>query len=854
MAAAIKRSLLTPALSGWILGTIFQLQQADLWPWIGYLVLLLITPVLYGVALFFPNSLGLKQHQKWRQHGWRLLITASIACFAFGVCGLRAHSYIAQNLAPDYEGQDIHITGIVTSMPQPSDSGLRFRFAPESAAIKGQIIQLPPLIDLSWYANSPDFNFSNSSPPPYTQADSNHPLSQLRAGQRWQMTVRLKAPHGLRNPHGFDYELWLWEQGVQATGYIRAGKRDPPPTLLASTYKHPIELMRHAVRDAIYLRLKEPAASLDTPLIVSTEEQKVRALKSRVAGIIAALVVGDQRAIHQMDWDSFRTTGVAHLMSISGLHITIFAWLAALLIGYIWRRHRVLCQFLSTPNAALIGGVILASAYAAFSGWGIPAQRTILMLISVSLLRLCGLRWPWPYVWLLAGVLVLMLDPWALLQAGFWLSFTAIGILLLVNQKHEQATVAQNLTTRLVRQKIGAQAQQMLQAQWVITLGLTPVTLLLFGQVSLVSLFANAIAIPWLTLVIMPLPMLGVIAPFLWDISAITVEWLVIYLAWLNSWPIVTFNAAIPPLWTSILGVVGGLLIVMRLPLPLRGLGIPLILAVLLWKPTRPITGEFEVMAADIGQGNAVIVRTQSHTLLYDAGPRYGGSNDAGSSVLIPLLDALNSAPDLLMLSHNDADHAGGAPSILQNYPATELIGSLHEADFLPLQRPLAQRCSAGQKWLWDGVLFEILHPKISAYETAAKSNALSCVLRISSASQSALLVGDIGIAQEAELVRQNVDLSATFLLMPHHGSQTSSSSIFLKAVQPRFAFAQTGYKNRYKHPAKQVTQRYLANDIRIFDSPKCGAGIWRSAMPETVICHRESEQRYWHHRTENTP
>jgi competence protein ComEC len=392
----------------------------------------------------------------------------------------------------------------------------------------------------------------------------------------------------------------------------------------------------------------------------------------------------------------------------------------------------------------------------------------------------------------------------------------------------------------------------MLREQWVITLALTPLTLLLFGQVSLVGLVANALAIPWVTLVITPLAMLGVLVHALWDLDAAAISALSWYLQMLAGLPFATLSVAQAPIWAGAAGVMGGLLLAMQLPWSLRLCGLPLLLPVLLWQSPRPLPGQFELLAADIGQGNAVIVRTASHALLYDAGPRFSRESDAGHRVLVPLLRALDTPLDLLVLSHRDSDHTGGAMAVLKMQANAGLLSSIDDDHELQSLRQ-ARRCVAGQRWRWDGVDFELLHPAARDYEVASKSNAMSCMLRISSGSASALLVGDIEQAQEARLVAEQANaafngLKSDLLLVPHHGSKSSSSEAFLDAVQPRFAVVQTGYRNRFGHPAESVLVRYKERNIQIIDSPHCGAFAWESARPQKHQCQRADGLRYWHH------
>ncbi len=789
---------LTPALLGAVLGPALQLQQTVLWAWPVYAALLVVAAGVFALRRV-PA----------------ILLAAAVLMFA--LCGLRAAHFSSQALDPALEGRDIAVVGVVAGMPQRNETGVRFRFEVESAAAAGQPVRFPQQIYLGWYGGSiPDANGI---------LELQRLAGELHAGERWEMTVRLRAPHGNQNPHGFDYELWLWEQGLQATGYVRAGRRDTAPRRVAVTWRHPVERARQAVRDAVFERVAD----------------------RRTAGLLAALIVGDQNAIDRSDWDIFRATGVAHLMSISGLHITMFAWAAALLVGWLWRRSTYLCLAWPAQHAALVGGVLLATAYSMFSGWGVPAQRTVWMLATVGLLRLSGRRWPWPQVWLLACAVVLAIDPWALLQAGFWLSFVAVGVLFASDGAGPAVRPeGDEPASRLAR--IGNTLRSVLREQWVITLALTPLTLLLFGQVSVVGLLANALAIPWVTLVVTPLALAGTFVTPLWIVAAWAVQALGAYLGWLAALPFATISSPAPALWAGAAGVLGGVLLAMRLPWHARLLGVPLILPVVLWQVARPPPGQFELLAADIGQGNAVIVRTASHTLVYDAGPRYGPESDAGHRVLVPLLRALDEKVDTLVLSHRDIDHTGGAAAILAMQPGASLLSSIEDGHELQALRP-SRRCAAGQQWHWDGVDFEILHPHSADYEAAAKSNAMSCVLRISNGARSALLAGDIEQAQEARLVAQGALTQVDVLLVPHHGSKTSSSMPFLQAVQPGIALVQSGYRNRFGHPAAPVLERYRQLGVPVIDSPHCGAARWRSDNPHGVSCERDAGLRYWHHR-----
>jgi competence protein ComEC len=796
--------LIFAALLSFVVGTAMQLQQVLLSGALFYGVLVLLALVLS--LLVATKSIASRSHI--------VLLALAFGLLAFGLTGLRAVNFLHNALDAGIEGRDVAVTGVVASMPQRNEAGLRFRLEVESAQVQGTPVQLPPSIYLGWYSGV--FGSVSGGGGAGMVGELQRQPAPIEAGERWQFTVRLKAPHGASNPYGFDYELWLWEQGLQATGYVRAGPKDPVPQRLNQTGWQPLERLRQQVRDRIFERVAE----------------------RKYAGLIAALVVGDQNAIDRADWDVFRATGVAHLMSISGLHVTMFAWVAAFIVGWMWRRSSALCLWLPAPSAAMMGGVLLAGAYALFSGWGVPSQRTVLMLATVGVLRLSGKHWPWPHVWLLACAVVVASDPWALLQAGFWLSFVAVGVLFATDSGAYKEG------------KTGARGRfiAMSREQWVITLALTPLTLLLFGQVSVVGLVANALAIPWVTLVVTPLAMLGVVAAPVWEVAAAAIAALAGYLQMLAALPFATVSVAQAPLWAGAAGLLGGILLAMKLPWRLRLMGVPLMLPVLLWQAPRPLEGQFELLVADIGQGNAVMVRTARHALVFDAGPRFSRDSDAGHRVLVPLLRAFDTPVDRVVLSHRDSDHVGGALAVLAMQPKAELLSSIEIDHELQAVRQ-ATRCVAGQHWAWDGVDFDVLHPRAIDYETAHKSNAMSCTLRISNGTQSALLAGDIEQAQEARLVVDEENLKSTVLLVPHHGSKTSSSAAFLDAVQPNIAFVQAGYRNRFGHPAEPVLVRYVDRHIRVVDSPHCGAATWQSAHPQDVTCQRAQAMRYWHHR-----
>lgn len=790
----------------WVAGCALQLQQSALWHTSRYAQGLLLATVLlcllwryggrYACASGGPGGLGGRQASAFcRSHAVRLGLALAVAALGFCSTGWRAAHFAQGALAEQVQGQDVLLQGVVVSLPQRTQQGQRWQMQLEQAWWPdGSALQLPQRVALNSY----------------------NPDVQVQPGERWRLTARLQRPHGARNPHGFDVELWWWNQGVQASGYVRA---QAPPVLLARTWQAPLEQARAWVRT----RLQQ------------TLDQASSAQQQRALGVVTALITGEQAAIAKQDWGVFRDTGVAHLVSISGLHITMFAWLAVALVGGLWRRSRALCLRWPAPVAAAWAGLALALGYALFSGWGIPAQRTLLMLLVVVLLRTLGLHWPWPRVWLLVLAVVVLWEPWALLQAGFWLSFVAVGVLFMTDAGRRRPGWWQP-------------AWRLLREQALVGLALAPLTLLLFGQISVVGFVANLWAIPWVTLLLTPLAMLGVLCPPLWWLAAWCAQVLLTGLAWMAQWPLAVAYFAQPPLWLGVVGVLGCLWLLMRWPWPLRLLGLPLALPMLLWQPRAPAPGEFALLALDVGQGSSVLVQTARHALLVDAGPRWA-TGDAGQQSVVPLLRAYGLRLNRLLITHADSDHSGGALSVLSAQPQADLWGSGIASLAAQAQRPW-QPCQRGQQWQWDGVSFTVLWP-VQAQYSSARTNASSCVLQVRAASgATALLTGDMGQAQESallQLAQAPDELRADVLLLAHHGSKSSSSAPWLQAVQPQVALVQSGWRNRFGHPAAVVVQRLQAARVPLFNTATCGAIHWHSQQPQHAQCERLLRPRYWY-------
>jgi competence protein ComEC len=723
------------------------------------------------------------------------------AAFAVGFCWAlgSAHLKLADRLAPALEGRDIELVGVVASLPATGERSLRFEFEPETA-LQPSAARLPRKILLSWYRS------------PLYEEQPSLATGPVHPGERWRFTVRLRRPHGNFNPHGFDYEAWLLERGVGATGYVRSSRKAFPEKLgERDSFSDRIEQVREGVRDRFKRVLGETPAS----------------------GILVALAVGDQRSISAEEWRLFNRTGVTHLMSISGLHVTLISGLFAWLASRLWRRSPFLALRLPARKAGAAAAIVGALGYTLVAGFAVPAQRTFWM-VSVVAAALWSGRIASPARTLaLALAVVLAFDPWAVLAAGFWLSFGAVALIFFVSDG---------------KNSIG---RQWFRVQWAITIGLAPAVLFLFAQVSVVGPLANAVAIPAVSAVVTPLALAAAVLPWdrLLELAAWLMQWLLQFLEWCASQPAAVWQQHAPPLWSVLLALAGVAWLLAPRGTPWRATGLALMLPAAALPPPAPAPGEAWITTLDVGQGLAVLVRTENRALLYDAGPAFGTEADSGERIIAPYLRAVGIARlDAMIVTHNDIDHAGGAASVVDNFEVDAALSSLPAGHPLLGLVPAAWRCAAGQRWNWDGVDFEILHPA-TAQARAKRSNDLSCVLKVVAGGRSMLLTGDIETPAEAELVKRGAAaVTADVLLVPHHGSRTSSSAAFLAAVKPSTAVVPVGYRNRFGHPSAEVLGRYSLMGIRILRTDRDGAvtvGLSRQGV--AMIGERQQRRRYWH-------
>jgi competence protein ComEC len=806
------------AILGFVIGVLWLQNQAAL-PSPALSWLLLILPPVSGWLLLRMVSTYPRV---------RLVVLAgcgTIVGIAWGA--LFAQHYLAQELPPRWEGRDITLVGTIDSLPNQFEQGVRFNFAVERVLPEQGILPVvPPRLALSWYSGF--------------GGEDGLTVGAVQPGERWQLRVRLRRPHGNANPAGFDYEAWLLEQNLRATGYVRPDQQlndknrrlDP----FVFSIGNLVERSRGWLRERIMAALPQ----------------------HEYAGVLVALVIGDQRAISQSDWQVFNRTGISHLVSISGLHITMVAGLFAGLVYWLWRRsffsRLQLPLLLPAQKAAALAGAGIALLYVLLAGFGVPAQRTLYMLSVVAAALWFGRITSVSHVLCLALAVVVVLDPWAVLAPGFWLSFGAVAVILYTSVGRTVLHDADSDSPQIRWHRILKEA---LRSQYAVTIGLVPLTLLLFGQFSLVSPLANAVAIPLVSYLVTPLALIGSVLPqplagWLLEPAHFLVAQLASMLGWLSALPAAVWSAPLPPVWSFAIAMLGTLWLLAPRGWPLRWLGLAGWLPLALNAPVGPPAGEMWVTAFDVGQGMALLIETERHRLLYDTGPYYSPESDGGNRVILPYLKARGiDALDGVIVSHNDNDHSGGALSIFERIKVAWVASSLSPSSPIVQAAPAHRRCEAGQSWSWDGVRFEMLHPTAGSYDSQKwKPNARGCTLKITLGRHAILLPADIEAVQEDELVgRDAAKLKATVLLAPHHGSGTSSSIAFLQAVQPQIALFQVGYRNRYGHPKQEIYDRYEQLGIKRLRNDELGAITLQFGSTLHYSDYRTDHARYWYGR-----
>ena len=705
-----------------------------------------------------------------------------------GWCGSRA---MEARLPRELEGRDIVVVGTIAGLTQLRDEATRFELKVERASLGDKPIALDGSLRLAWYAAG------------------NRSVPKVESCSRWRLLLRLKRPRGLVNPGGSDGERSALERGVVATGYVR----DHPGNE---------RLGDVACIDGWRASL---AADIDR-----------RVGDGHAAALLRAFAVGDTRGLAQQDWVVARANGVSHLIAISGFHVGVAAAAGVWLVRLLYFLCPGLGLWVPRRQTETLSSLAFAALYSALAGFGLPTVRTLLMIAAIALAR-CLRRQASPAESLAAALLALMLvDPLAVLSAGFWLSFAGVGFLMFCSATHGAGW------RRFLR--------DLLAAQGIMAVALTPLALWFFGEASVIGMVSNLVAVPFVSFWVIPLTLAGtallVLAPPLagpvlvlagrlaqaqWWLFEHLAEWPGAYGYWPEVRP-----------WSLGLALLGAAWLFLPRGLPMRWLGAVLFLP-LVWPPAdRPEQGGFRLWMLDVGQGLAVVLRTSGHVLVFDAGARFPSDFDMGEAAVLPSMRALGlPSPDLLIVSHADNDHAGGMSAVAAAYPAAKVLAGEPERTPVP-----SSSCSAGQAWTWDGVRFLMLGPRGSE---ATTGNDRSCVLLVEGHGGRALLTGDISVQAESGLAEAVGDGPPLVLQVPHHGSRTSSGKAFIHELSPALALVSAGWRNRFGHPHPLVVERYATFRVPLLNTAEQGAievNFPAGTPPRVERTWRSHRVRYW--------
>lgn len=657
--------------------------------------------------------------------------------------------------------------------------------------VHGRITNIPQYTDYG-----ARFEFNIDDPALQARLTWIHPPSTLQTNQRYKLKVRLKQAHGLRNPNTFDQERWFFQHRIRAQGTVKSGE------LVEDNFN---------LRFQIYQFLKEKMQDLPR------------------SGILIALLLGETNGISQHEWKILKNTGTIHLISVSGTHLTLMAFFSAFIITLIVRI--IGGNWLLKINAhiliALLSFIIVAL-YAWLSGFSIPTQRSLIMIGTVLLGIIFNHRFSTSYILSAALFLVLLFDPLAILSIGFWLSFGAITILLSISLNHRTFAFEKLFNYR---------------GNIAIFIGLTMPLILFFGQLPLLSIPANLIAVFLIGFLVMPLLFIGaILLPFgvgyyLLLLSSYVLEITMLYLEMLATLDFSLIYLPNAPLWALSLAMIGTFFILMPKGMVGKWISLAWFLPMLFPPMQKLKEREIYFDLLDVGQGLSAVIRTKNHVLIYDTAPAFE-QKVVAESTLIPFLRG-KGVQDIsrLIISHPHFDHAGGVKSLMQTFEINDILTTE------PKRWKNASYCKAGQLWEWDGVIFEMLAGEENYY----KNN--SCVLKVTTGKHAILLTGDIEREQELKLAYEK-DIKANILIAPHHGSKTSSSWTFVNAVKPDYVLFSVGYKNQFKHPRSEIIQRYQMIGAQTLETQHSGT-ISFQITPEMISPpqrYREINRRYWHH------
>lgn len=744
-------------------------------------------PTVWWLLLWVPCAVMVF----WR----RTRTTMFISAFSISLIWTFAQSawQLSQPLPEQFYGKDIRVQGHIASLPERETHKQRFDFDVTEILQPGVDFR-PRRLRLSWY-------------------QSEH--VELRTGQEWIVSVRIKPARNFANPGAFDYSAWLWQKGVRYTGYV-SNRADTQLVSHVST-NYPLQQLRERIRT----ELKRSLAHL------------------HFEPVFRALLIGDRSDVSSDQWDVLQKTGTIHLMAISGLHVGLVAGFVFMLSRFAWSRIASLSLRLAAPRAASILAFLSAFSYAALAGFSLPTQRAVIMLGVIMGAVFLQRKTNSFDVLSLALILVLIHDTHAAISVSFWLSFVAVALIFYMLQ---------------FQQKQSGTMRHWLYLQTGISLGLLPFTVYFFQQAPLISPLANLLAIPLVTFVIIPLTMIALVLLFIHPPTAIMLftgaQWVLDYL-WMAldgfiKIPFASVTYSTPSIVTLLAVIVGVLVILLPKSIRFRYLAFVLLLPLIFQSHWRPPTGEARLALLDVGQGLAAVIETKNHLLVFDTGARFSEQFDLGGSVIVPyLIQQGHASIDTLVISHGDNDHIGGAQTLLARFPVHQLLTSV--PDKLSDHGPL--RCVAGMQWSWDDIDIQVLYPDRDDYNIGLRENDLSCVLQIRTRSKTFLLTGDIEAEAEARLVaRYGEELRSHVLLVPHHGSKTSSTTAFIQQVKPELALVATGWRNRYHFPHTVVTQRYQLADSKLYTTAEHGALIY-DTQTGRLAPWRAQTRRFWQSR-----
>lgn len=749
---------------------------------------ILLLPRLPPIGLLWTGLLVslLLLFYVWRSHNKYLLFVA-IALLFFCYHALIAQQRLQQQLPQPLQNKMLHVTGEIVSLPRKSTISQSFLLQTTTVENKPQKM----LLRLSWYDK----------------------YQHLRLGQQWQLLAKLKRIHAYANPGSFDDEAYALEQNLAASGYVR--RSDFNHKLSDSNWRQWLSHLRQVIAEHLQNSVKNKT----------------------FLPMIEALVIGDKSGLSATQWQVLQRTGTNHLMVIAGLHVGMLSGLVFLLVQLLWRTQRQLALRLAAKQAGAIAALSTAIVYSALAGFSIPTVRATVMLAvfmcALIFKRQLSLGLGLAY----ALFLVLLLFPLATMSVGFWLSFAAVSIIFY------------GMSARLAHQgwwwKWG-------RLQWVVSVGLIPFTLFWFQNASLISPLANTIVIPLVGFIVVPISLLGTLLSFCWPVVSLhlfALAVLVLKLVWaiLNFFahlPMAAWQHGVSSFWVLLLAVLATLLLLAPKAWPAKWLALFLLLPLFLTHSKAPSYGQVKFTLLDVGQGLASVVQTQHHVLVFDTGAKYSANFNLGAAVVVPFLHSQGIGNlSLLMISHGDNDHIGGAESVLQAYPGTPVLTSVPERF-----HTAAHYCLAGEHWHWDGVNFLVLSPSSS---DLGQDNNSSCVLKVSADGKSVLLTGDIEKPAEHYLLQhQRQYLAATVIVAPHHGSKTSSSLAFVNATHPQWVLYPVGYLNKYHFPSSVVVVRYDKIGAQPLRTDNAGAiTLWlRENKSIKPIAYRLSQPRFWRH------